>query len=125
MNLKKLGGFLLCCFCACFIQCTDMKSLPAEIAGRWTTTDPSCQGEYIEITTNILTYGSQSKGSFTYTIIKVRQEKAQIHNNTVYHVSCKDESGMETFFTFLYTPDDGGMLRQKALQDIVWKRTNT
>jgi hypothetical protein len=123
MNLNKLKVVLLCCFFTCLIQCSDMKSLPSEIAGKWTTTDTSYQGEYIEISTNALTYGSESKGSFDYTIIKVQQEKATIYNHTLYHVYCNDQEGVENLFSFLYSPEDGGMLRQKATQDIVWKKT--
>jgi hypothetical protein len=122
MNLNKIWGVLLCFFSMSFIQCSDMKSLPADIAGKWTTTDQSYQGEYIEITSNTLTFGSQSKGAFKYTIIKVKPEKAHMHNNILYHVYCNDQAGSENLFTFIYSPDEGGMLRQKSSQDVVWKR---
>jgi hypothetical protein len=96
--------------------------LPPDIAGRWTTDNQAYKGEYIDISNQSITFGSGDSESFTYTIKKVKIEKGHLHNSTNFRIFCLDKSGVDNLFTFIYTPDDGGTLRQKTSQDTIWKR---
>jgi hypothetical protein len=120
LSMKRTWGLILCCIGVFLIQCSDMKSLPPAIAGKWETADPAYQGEYIDITTGTLTFG-KTQESFTYRIVKVKEEKAH-QRNTFYSVFCKDEAGQDNLFTFIYSNEDGGTLRQKSNTDLIWKR---
>jgi len=125
MNTHKLWWVFICLFSFFIIQCSTSKSLPLEIAGKWTTDSQAYKGEYIEISSQSITFGSETAGSFTYTIKKVKEEKGHLHNSTTYRIFCSDESGVENLFTLIYMPDDNGTLRQKSSQDTVWKRTQS
>ncbi len=123
MRMKIMCGFALIGISLFIIQCTGSKTIPLEVSGRWTTTDVAYKGEYIEISSNALILGSESKGSFTYRIKKVEPEKGPIHNTTLYRITCKDDAGDENIFSFIFSPDDGGTLRYKSSQDTLWKKS--
>jgi hypothetical protein len=122
MNTHKLWWIFLCSFSVFIIQCNTSNSLPLDIAGKWTTDNQAYTGEYIDISSQSITFGSGDSESFTYTIKKVKREKGHLHNGTVYRIFCSDASGVENLFTLIYTPDGGGTLRQKSSQDTIWKR---
>jgi hypothetical protein len=122
MKARIRYGVVLFFFGLFNLQCTGNKTLPMEISGKWTTSDQAYQGEYIEISSNKMTIGSVNKRSFLYTITKVESENGPLYKSTMFKVYCTDESGGETLFTFIFTPEDGGALRYKASQHTVWKR---
>ncbi len=122
MNTHKLWWISFCLFSVFIIQCKSSNSLPLDIAGKWTTENQAYKGEYIDISSRSITFGSEGSESFTYSIKKVKIEKGPIHNSTNYRIFCSDKSGVENLFTLIYTPDDGGILRQKSSQDTIWKR---
>ena len=133
MKARIRYGVVLSFFGLFILQCTGNKTLPMEISGKWTTSDPAYQGEYIEISSNKMTIGSLNMGSFLYTITKVESEKGPLYKSTMFRIYCTDESGGETLFSFVFTPEDGGALRYKisqdsaalrykTTQDTVWKR---
>jgi hypothetical protein len=126
MNVRKLHGIIVLCFCSAFIvQCTAQKDLPPEIAGRWTTDNPSFRSEYIEVSRQAIVYGSESEGGFTYRIKEVKSEKGSLYKSTMFRIYCVGASGDENIFTLIYTPDNGGTIRQKSTQDTIWKRNRT
>jgi hypothetical protein len=122
MKTRILYGVVLSFFGLFIAQCTGNKTLPMEISGRWTTADQAYRGEYIELSSNKMTIGSENMGGFLYTITKVESEKGPLHKSTLFTIYCTDESGGETLFTFIFTPGDGGALRYKTSQNTVWKR---
>jgi hypothetical protein len=122
MNTQRLLWILFCLFSVFIVQCNSSKSLPPDIAGTWTTDNQAYKDEYIDISSQFITFGSQDSEGFTYTIKKVKTEKGHLHNSTTYRVFCSDTSGVESLFTLIFTPDGGGTLRQKSSQDTIWKR---
>lgn len=115
--------FCLMCLSFLTIQCSSSRTMPEDIAGKWVTDAQAYKGEFIEISGSSLVYGSENSGTFTYSIKKVKTEKGHLYNSTTYKIYCSDEAGDENLFTMIYTPDDGGTLRQKSTQDIIWKRS--
>ncbi len=125
MNIRKISGIILCSMVVLLLQCTSGKSLPEDIVGKWTTDDQAYKGEFIEISINAISYGIEGGDIFIYTVRKVKKEKGHLYNSTTYKAYCTDESGVENLFTFIFTPDEGGSIRQKSTQDIVWKRVKS
>ena len=123
MNRKTTTGLILIFLSVFIIQCTGSKTLPPDLSGRWTTDDEAFSGEFIEISTGNLVFGSESEGSFNYRIKRVESEKGPIHNSTLFRITCTDESGEENTFSFIFSPEDGGTLRYKSSQDTLWKRS--
>jgi hypothetical protein len=123
VKTHKLWWMFCCLFSGFIIQCSSSNSLPLDITGKWTTENQAYKGEYIDISSRTITFGSENSESFTYTIKKVKMEKGHLHNSTTYRIFCLDTSGVENLFTLIYTPDDNGTLRQKTSQDTIWKRT--
>jgi hypothetical protein len=122
MKTHKPWWIFFCLFSVFIIQCNSSYSLPLEIAGKWTTENQAYKGEYIGISSRSIIFGSEGSESFIYTIKKVKIEKGHLHDSTTYRIFCSDKSGVENLFTLIYTPDDGGTLRQKSSQDTIWKR---
>ncbi len=123
MRIQFFKVLLLCCIGALLVQCSDMKSLPPEMVGKWTTDDPSHEGQFLDISPTAFMNGTEGEESFSYSITKVKTEKGTLYKSTLYIVYCIDTSGEENIFTFIYTPEQGGIVRYKAFQDILWRRS--
>jgi len=108
---------------ALVIQCSDDPVSINPIEGVWITTDNKYAGEYMDISSNKLVMGVEGKDSYTYTITEVESEKGHMFNSIFYSIYANDESGQLNKFTFLYKPDDGGILMNKSTQDVLWKRS--
>jgi hypothetical protein len=122
MNTHRLLWIIFCLFSVIIIQCNSSNFLPPDIAGKWATDNQAYIGEYIDISSRSITFGSSDSESFTYTIKKVKIEKGHLHNSTTFRIFCSDKSGVENLFTLIFTPDGGGTLRQKSSQDTIWRR---
>jgi len=125
MNMQKVIVSVLCLSGLFLAQCTSSKTLPPDISGRWSTDSQAYKGEFIEISSDYINFGTEDGEAFTYTVQKVKKEKGHLYNSTQYKVHCTDNSGVVSIFTFIFTPEEGGTLRQKSTQDILWKRTST
>lgn len=123
MKTKTLWITVLFGITFSIIQCSGSSTLPSEISGKWTTVDEAYKGEYIEISPTVIVFGSDSKGSFAYTIRKVQSEKGPEYNTTIYKVTCTDSAGDENLFSFIFNPDTGGTLRYKSSKSL-WTRSN-
>jgi hypothetical protein len=120
--LKTVRNIFLVAICLCFVQCTGSKNLPGEISGTWTTQDESYAGEYIELTDKTVAFGIEDGERHEFPVMKVEAEKGHLFGSTIYSVYYTDGAGAKNLFRIIYTPEDGGTLRQKSAQDVLWKR---
>jgi hypothetical protein len=108
---------------ALIMGCPNSSSSIKDIEGVWSTADKAYEGEFMEFTGNKVIMGSKDNESFTYTVTKVKTKKGHLYNSVLYIIHCTDESGQENLFNLLYTPQEGGSLRNKSSQDTVWTRS--
>ncbi|HOS98252.1 MAG TPA: hypothetical protein PLR71_03410 [Deltaproteobacteria bacterium] len=120
--LKTVQHVLPAVFCLCLLQCAGSDTLPGEISGTWTTSDESCAGEYIELTEKTVAFGIEGGERHEFPVIKVEADKGHLFGSTLYSIYYADAAGAKNLFRILYTPEDGGTLRQKSAQDVIWKR---
>lgn len=113
---------MLSMICLFIVQCTGSGSLPADIAGKWTTTDEKFKGEYIDLSSSAVVFGTDDGSMHIYKVVEVKAEKGPIYRSTLYHIHCTDETGGENLFNIIYTPEEGGTLRHKSSQDVLWKK---
>jgi hypothetical protein len=120
--LKTIQNIFLMVICLCVVQCTGSKTLPGEVSGTWTTQDESYAGEYIELTDKTVAFGIEGGERHEFPVMKVESEKGHLFGSTLYSVYYADGTGAKNLFRIIYTPEDGGTLRQKSAQDVPWKR---
>ena len=116
-----IGVLLVCMVSVLCIQCTAQKTSPPEIIGVWTTDDDYYNDETMEFTLDKFIICS-TYGTYENKISKIESSKGHLYNSTLYSISYVNREEEECLMNFIYSPEDGGTLMLKALQDIVWKR---
>ncbi len=98
-----------------------LEEVPAEVIGRWTTTDIRYADRAFEITPETV-YLHQGGDQFAaYAILRARITVSESQAPT-HSVQYRDESGEEYSFAFYVSDEDGGSLRFINQQKIVWHR---
>ncbi|HHO75032.1 MAG TPA: hypothetical protein ENN05_01210 [Deltaproteobacteria bacterium] len=115
------GVVMVCMMSVLCMQCTAQKTSPSEIIGVWTTQKESLEGISIEFTPEKMIERSFSE-AYEGSITKIESSKGHLYNSTLYSVNYIDSDGEKCLLNVLYSSDDVGTLRLKALQDVEWKR---
>ena len=123
MTIWNIGARSALILLVMTLGCEDppLEEVPADLIGRWTTTDARYADRAFEITPETL-YLAQGGDLFVaYSILQIRiiqrQGQAPVHA-----VEYRDESGEETSFDFLVSEVGDGSIRFTNQREIVWRR---
>jgi hypothetical protein len=109
-------------FSVLVLGCSSSSTAPKEIQGTWRTGSPESAGVSIEFTPDKIIISSDF-GVVENTITKVKSQKGHLHNSMLYSVYYSDRFRETNLMNVLYSPEDGGVLRFKSEQDVLWKRS--
>jgi hypothetical protein len=105
--------------------CSSNKidNLPQEVLGRWETEAPKFAGFSFELSEKTITFYDQNaeEGTEIY-FIKKRTKEQDNDGNTFYVVHYENEEGLELKHAFYYDPSEGGEIRLKNQESVVWTR---
>ncbi len=118
---RYIGVILLCMASVACLGCTGQKTSPSEIIGVWATDHADHEGESMEFTSSRLIMSS-SEDVYENSIVEIKSSKGHLYNTTLYTIRFLDSDGVENLLNVIYSPEDGGTLRLKALQDVLWSR---
>ncbi len=117
---RQLLVAIITCAMIC-AACSARPSVPSEIIGTWKAGDEDSAGVSIEFTSKTIIISSDL-GVIENAITKINSEKGRLPDSTQYSVYYADRNKASNLMSILYSPEDGGTLRFKSEQDMVWKR---
>lgn len=101
---------------------TKGASLPDEISGVWTTTDPRYRDRFLELDKATVIFGIGSYNINVYFISEV--EKISQGKSILYTIYYHNREGMEDKLSFYYNPVNNGSIRLKNKKHIVWTKSD-
>ena len=105
--------------------CSSNKidNLPQEVLGQWETETPKFEGFTFELAEETITFfdSNVENGIETY-VIEKRTKELDNENKTFYVVHYENEDGLELKHAFYYDPSEGGEIRLKNQENVVWTR---
>jgi hypothetical protein len=104
------------------LGCSSGSTTPKELLGVWKTASPESAGVTIEFRPDKVIISSDL-GVAENAITKVKREKGHLHNSTLYSIYYSDRFKETSLMNVLYTPEDGGVIRFKSEQDVLWKKS--
>lgn len=122
--MKKIGltaAALLLLLVAIGGHQNNANLLPTDLVGFWTTDEPRYQGRFLELYRVYVIVGAgpqEAPRIETVDSVETQQESDHI----LYTISSTDLSGVRDKMTLLYTPKNGGEIRFRHLENLVWKR---
>ncbi|HNY64064.1 MAG TPA: hypothetical protein PKM41_01415 [Deltaproteobacteria bacterium] len=105
-----------------FLGCSSSPEAPKEIQGVWKTLSEESADVAIEFTPEKIIISSET-GVVENTITRVKAEKGHLHNSMLYSIYYSDQFKETNLMNVLYSPEDGGTIRFKSEQDVVWKKS--
>lgn len=102
--------------------CSSDSTAPKQIQGVWKTGSPESAGVSIEFTRDRIIISSEL-GVVENAITKVKSRKGHLHNSMLYSIYYSDRFKETNLMNVLYSPDDGGVIRFKSEQDVLWKKS--
>jgi hypothetical protein len=105
-----------------FLGCSSSSTAPREIQGVWKTQAEESADVSIEFTPGKIIISSDL-GVVENTITKVKSEKGHLHNSMLHSIYYSDQFKETNLMNVLYSPEDGGVIRFKSEQDVIWKKT--
>jgi hypothetical protein len=124
MKSMRVSAFLVSAIFAAglLLGCSSQPAAPKEIQGVWKTASPESAGVSIEFTPNKIIISSEL-GVVENAITKVKSQKGHLHGSMLYSIFYSDRFKETNLMNVLYSPEDGGVLRFKSEQDVVWKKS--
>jgi hypothetical protein len=104
------------------LGCSSSSSAPKELQGVWKTASPESAGVSIEFKPDRIIISSDL-GVAENAITKVERRKGHLHNSTLYTIYYSDRFKETNLMNVLYTPGEGGVIRFKSEQDVLWKKS--
>jgi len=116
---------IVMCLLALLASCgpETSRTVPAELLGRWTTSEPKYADTFFELQPDTLLLGLAGGQVDTRTITKVeklRQDGETLF--TVYYVDPSDSNRTEIKLAFFFEAGAGGVIRWKNQKGIAWTR---
>jgi hypothetical protein len=100
---------------------SDVKGLPSDVVGYWTTNDARYHGRFLELNRAFVIIGAGKKGSPSVQIID-RIESQPLPDGTSYTIYSTTQEGMHDQLTIEFRPANGGEIRFQH-EGAVWKRS--
>ena len=98
--------------------------IPEELSGKYRTTHPKYEGQFFELSPELITLGF-SDGKFKYYKVK-RVEKEIIDNRILYTILCANEDEGEEFNFAFFTDFAGkGIIHFKNKPQVAWGKQET
>jgi hypothetical protein len=95
--------------------------VPPDLVGLWKTDHPRYEDRYFELTVDKITLGMGSGDTGSFPIREIGRERAG--RTTLYSVGYANAvEGVRDTLSFYYEPQDGGAIRFRNQQNILWKR---
>ena len=127
------GPLLLLCLGLSGCQAERTTSVPEQLHGVWTTAAPEYADAFLEFTSETVVFGTGLYAANSYLVVdleEVREEKVSLYNldkiplekGSLYTVSYKDIDSEEFQLSFYYDPTNGGVIRLKNQDHLIWAR---
>jgi hypothetical protein len=100
-----------------------IENLPQEVLGRWETEAPKFAGFSFELGEKTITfYDLNAEEGIEVYVIKKRTKELDRDGKALYGVHYKNDEGLELKHAFYYDPSEGGKIRLKNQESVVWTR---
>jgi hypothetical protein len=101
----------------------EIENLPQEVLGRWETEAPKFAGFSFELGEKTITfYDLNAEEGIEVYVIKKRTKELDRDGKALYGVHYKNDEGLELKHAFYYDPSEGGKIRLKNQESVVWTR---
>ena len=94
--------------------------IPDDVLGVWTTSESRYADRSFELTKDLIIFGTGTTSYDSVSISKI--EKEDQGSKRLYVIYYDTIEGDEQQFSFYYAPIDGGAIRIKNQENIVWER---
>jgi hypothetical protein len=119
--LRRLFSMLALLLASLGCNRGDVKGLPSQLAGYWTTNDARYHGRFVELNRAFVIIGAGEKGSPSVQIID-RIDSQPSPDGTSYTIYSTTQDGMHDQLTIEFSPNHGGEIRLQH-EGAVWKRS--
>jgi hypothetical protein len=121
----KLGVIFLVSAISIFLlgcQPKGDESLPAELAGVWTSSSPRFKDDTLELSKEFIVFTSGKFQDFINVNFILKVEKKPERNHILYVIHYENIHDQKYKFSFYYYPAKGGVIRLKNQVDTEWKK---
>ncbi|HON37627.1 MAG TPA: hypothetical protein PLY57_02525 [Deltaproteobacteria bacterium] len=101
--------------------CNTSSTIPEGLIGVWQTDEEESADVTFDFSRERIVISSGT-GVFEYTVEKVEEDKGHLYQSTLYSIYYLDRDGEINLMHLLYSPEDGGIIRFKSDQDVVWRK---
>lgn len=95
-------------------------TLPDELHGVWTTSDPRYAGRFFWLNSDFIVFKTGQDSVSTHRIIKIL--KAPNNEGVLYTLAYANQDGKELWLSFVYDVLNGGVIRFKNQNDVLWNK---
>lgn len=103
-------------------QCGKNVNIPEDLIGMWKSSAPKYSECFFELTENTIILGTREKTITTHAITNIKTEKISEEKSILYAISYTNQEGQKYKLSFYYDPANGGVIRFKNQQNIVWTK---
>ena len=118
--------FILFTFLFFTVHCgstKDEKAFSKEYLGKWTTKAERYQDRYIEITSDMVIFGTGNDAPNMFFIQKVNQKQNGPENECTFVCANQLEDTEFLFFFIFNDSDDGLTMRLKNPREVIWEKS--
>jgi hypothetical protein len=123
MSIKQCliaGSLLLLCLGLSGCQAERTASVPEQLHGVWTTEAHGYADTFLEFTSETMVLGTGLYAANSYLVVNL--EEGREEKGSRYTVFYKDIDGEEYQLSFYYDPTNGGVIRFKNQDHLIWAR---
>ncbi len=102
--------------------CKENTTVPEGLVGKWTTEDPKYEGCFLELMKDTIVFGTAEGDSDRGTIKNIKKEKSSTISRVFFTISYVDQAQLEYKLPIYYFPEEGGIIRFKNQQQIIWTK---
>jgi hypothetical protein len=121
MKVKRVWMIISCLMALSAFQC-GRGTVPEDLIGVWETTSPAYADRFFEIKAKEIIFGTGEERFDAYPITKIRIEKDDQKQKTLYLICYKNIEGKVYKFFFYYDPAKQGTIRFKNQKEMVWTK---
>ena len=117
--MRAYGAILGCVLALLATGCAEEMTLPEELIGTYTTSDPRYADRYLEMTADEVVFGLGAAGSSRHLIKSVLREEDQ-EGKTLYTLAYAGDGGTDPL-RFFYDEERKGEIVLRNQAAVTWK----
>lgn len=120
--MKSRRALLALALLTAMLGCTPghEKTVPQDLLGVWTTSEPKYADRFFELTKDAIIFGTGGDNFEVYSVESV--ERTRDEEGLVYNIRYLNHVGQPYAFSIYYDPSNRGVIRFKHQKHFAWTR---